>query len=40
MSKDNDSQIGLVLLAFVMGAVTGAAAALLCTPATGEEARR
>ena len=40
MSKDNDSQIGLVLLAFVMGAVTGAAAALLCAPATGEEARR
>ena len=40
MSKDNDSQIGLVLQAFVMGAVTGAAAALLCTPATGEEARR
>ncbi len=29
MSKDNDSQVGLVLLAFVMGAVTGAAAALL-----------
>lgn len=40
MAKDNDSQIGLVLLAFVMGAVTGAAAALLCTPTTGEEARR
>ena len=40
MSKDNDSQIGLVLLAFVMGAVTGAASALLFTPATGEEARR
>ena len=40
MSRDNDTQTGLVLLAFVMGAVTGAAAALLWAPTTGEETRR
>ena len=40
MSRDNDAQTGLVLLAFVMGAVTGAAAAFLWAPATGEETRR
>lgn len=40
MSRDNDAQTGLVLLAFVMGAVTGAAAALLCAPTTGQETRR
>ena len=40
MSRDNDAQTGLVLLAFVMGAVTGAAAALLWAPTTGEETRR
>lgn len=40
MSKDHDAQTGLVLMAFVMGAVTGAAAALLWAPTTGEETRR
>ena len=40
MSRDNDAPTGLVLLAFVMGAVTGAAAALLWAPAKGEETRR
>lgn len=40
MSRDHDAQTGLVLMAFVMGAVTGAAAALLWAPTTGEETRR
>lgn len=40
MSRDHDSHTGLVLMAFVMGAVTGAAAALLWAPTTGEDTRR
>jgi len=40
MSRDHDSHAGLVLMAFVMGAVTGAAAALLWAPTTGEDTRR
>lgn len=40
MSRDHDAHTGLVLMAFVMGAVTGAAAALLWAPTSGEEARR
>ena len=39
MPRDHDGHAGLVLMAFVMGAVTGAAVALLWAPATGEEAR-
>ena len=31
---------GTVIVAFVLGAVTGAAVALLMAPATGEETRR
>ncbi len=40
MSRDSDGNAALVMVAFVMGAVTGAAVALLCAPATGEETRR
>lgn len=40
MSKDHDGHASVILMAFVLGAVAGAAAALLVTPATGEEARR
>ncbi len=40
MARDSDGNAALVLVAFVMGAVTGAAVALLCAPATGEETRR
>lgn len=40
MSRDSDGNAAMVLVAFVMGAVTGAAVALLCAPATGEETRR
>ena len=36
MSKDNT---GSVMVAFVMGALTGAAVALLFAPASGEETR-
>ena len=40
MSRDHDAQTGLVLMAFVMGVVTGAAAALLWAPTSSEETRR
>jgi gas vesicle protein len=39
MSSD-DGAAGTVILAFVLGAVTGAAVALLMAPVSGEEARR
>ena len=37
---DDNGAAGTVLLAFVLGAITGAAAALLMAPASGEETRR
>jgi gas vesicle protein len=40
MSRDDGSAAGTVILAFVLGAVTGAAVALLMAPVSGEEARR
>ncbi|HZY08565.1 MAG TPA: YtxH domain-containing protein [Ilumatobacteraceae bacterium] len=39
MAKDDNLGGGAVLLAFVAGAVAGAAVALLFAPATGEETR-
>jgi gas vesicle protein len=36
----DDNGAGMVILAFVLGAATGAAVALLMAPATGEETRR
>jgi gas vesicle protein len=39
MAKDDNLGGGAVLLAFVAGAVAGAAIALLFAPATGEETR-
>ena len=35
-----DSGAGTVVIAFVLGAITGAAVALLVAPASGEETRR
>ncbi|HXW04245.1 MAG TPA: YtxH domain-containing protein [Vicinamibacterales bacterium] len=40
MARDNGGAAGTVVVAFVLGAVTGAAFALLMAPATGEEIRR
>ena len=39
MARD-DSAAGTVVVAFVLGAITGAAVALLLAPASGEETRR
>ncbi len=39
MAKENDAA-GTVMLAFVLGTLTGAAVALLMAPATGEDTRR
>jgi gas vesicle protein len=39
MARD-DNGAGTVVVAFVLGAITGAAVALLMAPATGEETRR
>jgi gas vesicle protein len=40
MARDDGAAAGTVILAFVIGAVTGAAVALLMAPASGEETRR
>ena len=40
MARDDGNAAGTVIVAFVLGAVTGAAVALLMAPATGEETRR
>ena len=40
MSRESDVHTGVIMMAFVMGAMTGAAAALLMAPATGPETRR
>jgi gas vesicle protein len=39
MAKDDSLGAGAVLMAFIAGAVAGAAVALLYAPATGEETR-
>jgi gas vesicle protein len=38
--SNNDNGAGTVVVAFVLGAITGAAVALLMAPASGEETRR
>ena len=39
MAKEEGSGAGSILLAFILGAVSGAAVALLYAPATGRETR-
>ena len=39
MARDDGAGAGSILLAFLMGAVSGAAVALLYAPATGRETR-
>lgn len=40
MARDDAGAAGTVLVTFVLGAITGAAVALLLAPASGEETRR
>lgn len=40
MAQDDGGAAGTVIVAFVLGAITGAAVALLMAPASGEETRR
>jgi len=40
MAQDDSGAAGTIIVAFVLGAVTGAAVALLMAPASGEETRR
>ncbi len=40
MGRDHDGHAGAVLMAFVLGAVSGAAVALLWAPSVGEDTRR
>ena len=40
MARDDEGAAGTVVMAFVLGAITGAAVALLVAPTTGEETRR
>jgi gas vesicle protein len=40
MAKDNGAGAGSILMAFILGAVSGAAVALLYAPAPGDETRK
>ena len=40
MARDDGAGAGSILLAFILGAVSGAAVALLYAPATGEDTRK
>ena len=40
MARDQDGHAGAILMAFVLGAVSGAAVALLWAPSAGDETRR
>ena len=40
MTRDDGGAAGTIITAFILGALTGAAVALLMAPASGEETRR
>lgn len=40
MARDDAGTAGTIVVSFVLGAITGAAVALLMAPATGEDVRR
>jgi gas vesicle protein len=40
MARDDSGAAGTIVVSFVLGAVTGAAVALLMAPSTGEQMRR
>ena len=40
MPRDSDAHVGVMMMAFVMGAIAGAATALLVAPTSGSETRR
>lgn len=40
MARDDSGAAGTIVVAFILGAVTGAAVALLMAPTTGDEMRR
>tara|TARA_B100001123_G_scaffold37171_1_gene38383 strand:+ start:8740 stop:9033 length:294 start_codon:yes stop_codon:yes gene_type:complete len=40
MSRNSDAHAGVIMMAFVMGAIAGAATALLIAPTSGIETRR
>jgi gas vesicle protein len=40
MARDDGGMAGTIVVSFVLGALTGAAVALLLAPASGEETRR
>ena len=40
MARDESGAAGTIIMSFVLGAVAGAAAALLMAPSTGDETRR
>ncbi|OFW08484.1 MAG: hypothetical protein A3H96_14875 [Acidobacteria bacterium RIFCSPLOWO2_02_FULL_67_36] len=40
MARDDGGAAGMVIVSFVLGALTGAAVALLMAPTSGEETRR
>ena len=40
MPRDSDAHVGVMMMAFLMGTIAGAATALLVAPTSGSETRR